>query len=74
MKAVRVFLKPDAETFIDMGVEDAFNTAHWWLALRKDGAALAQGAIVPVDSIHHVVLVEMEAPTNLTIIPGGKLN
>jgi hypothetical protein len=50
MRAVRIYLKPNAETFIDMGVQDGFNMAAWWYSLRKDGAALAQGAVVPIET------------------------
>jgi hypothetical protein len=75
MRAVRIYLKPNAETFIDMGVQDGFNMAAWWYSLRKDGAALAQGAVVPIETIHHVALTEVaEAPANFTVLPGGKLN
>lgn len=75
MKAIRVFLKPEAKVFLDMGVADTINMEIWWRALKIDGAILAQQAIVPIETIHHVVLLDVEQQTGtFQLIPGGKPN
>lgn len=75
MQAIKIFLNPDGQNFVMMGAGENFNMAAWYVAMRKDGAALAPGGLVMLSAIHHVSLEDMaELPAGLTVIPGGKLN
>lgn len=76
MKVIRIAFKPDGAHYIYMGTGgDDFDLPKWWYAVKREGAALAAQSVVPVDTIHHVLVEELpEAPPNLHSITGGKLN
>lgn len=75
MKLLRIYLQPDATQFIDMGATEGHNMLLWWMAVKKDGAAVSDRGLVKLEAIHHVLMLDGE-PTqpNLTLFPDGKPN
>lgn len=76
-KYLRVYMHPDAETYVDIGLPEngTLDMGAWWNAVKKDGAALAEGAMIPTGVIHHVELIGHGVLTpTLTVFPGGKPN
>lgn len=74
MKVIRVFMHPEGDTTLDMGVPDDFNMVVFWNITKRDGAILAEGAVVPTSVIHHVELLAAPQPATLTVFQGGKPN
>lgn len=75
MKFARVFLKPDASTWVDFGVVDHATMPLLWMQMHKEGFIVGDVGVVPLASIHHVLLLETgQTTTTLTVLPGGKLN
>lgn len=74
MKIMRVFMHPDGDTVIDMGVPDDLNMALFWNLTKRDGGIIAEGAFVPTSTIHHIEIMAPAQHTTLTVFPGGRPN
>lgn len=75
MKVMRVFLNPNGADYLDIGAgRDDFNMPTFWNFARQDGCMLSERAVVPLTSIHHVLVLDVETAPNLTVFTGGKPN
>lgn len=75
MKAARVFLNPDGKNWVDFGLAEQQTMQTLWSQISTEGGIFGGIAAVPRETIHHVLVFEVEqAPVNFTVAPGGKPN
>lgn len=74
MRIIRVFMHPDGDTIMDIGVPDNFNLPAFWNGVKTDGAITAEGAIIPTSVIHHIAVLDVVQAPQFTVYSGGKPN
>lgn len=76
MKFARVFLKaPYGGQWCDFPLPSNYTLGQFWAQARIESCFVSPGCIVPVDTISHLMQVEMtDGQPNLVTFPGGKPN
>lgn len=70
MKVLRIFLKPDGQTFVDVPLENGQTTGGVVAAWQREGLLYNPDVIVPKDAFLYAITWETDAmPKRPTIVP-----
>lgn len=65
MKLARVYIKPNAEKWVDLPLRPDQDLGIVFAALRTEGAlVLPSSFCIPQEQVHHMILLEVPDPPN----------